>query len=137
LAYIEEKLAKYQAELAKEDQDSKQKETIEAEIKKQSARKANYESLQKKLDSSDQEQISTSDPDSRQMIIRNNITEVAYNIQSTTDAKHHIPIDFKVTNTNDSKAMGNMVRRAKTILGTSERILYGSAKGIFRGCKRE
>lgn len=120
LAYIEEKLAKYQAELAKEDQDSKQKEMIEAEIKKQSARKANYESLKEKLDSSDQEQISTSDPDSRQMITRNNITEVAYNIQSTTDAKHHIPIDFKVTNNNDSKAMGTMVRRAKSILGTNQ-----------------
>jgi hypothetical protein len=51
------------------------------------------------------------------MITRNNITEVAYNIQSTVDAKHNIPIDFKVTNQNDSKAMGEMVRRAKTILG--------------------
>ena len=50
------------------------------------------------------------------MITRNNITEVAYNIQSTVDAKHNIPIDFKVTNQNDSKAMGAMVRRAKTIL---------------------
>ncbi|SDA95235.1 hypothetical protein SAMN03080617_04026 [Algoriphagus alkaliphilus] len=69
---------------------------------------------------SDQEQLFTSDPDSRQMIIRNNITEVAYNIQSTTNAKHHIPIDFKVTNNNDSKAMGNMIQRSKSILGTNQ-----------------
>lgn len=54
------------------------------------------------------------------MIVRNNITEVAYNIQSTVDAKHNIPIDFKVTNKNDSKAMGAMIRRAKTILGKSD-----------------
>jgi radical SAM protein with 4Fe4S-binding SPASM domain len=54
------------------------------------------------------------------MIIRNNITEVAYNIQSTTDAKHYIPIDYKVTNNNDSKAMGNMLRRAKSILRTNQ-----------------
>jgi transposase len=120
LAYIEEKLAKYQAELAKEDGDEEQKTTLAAEIKKQSARKAKYEALQQQLDSSDQEQISTSDPVSRQLIIRNNITEVAYNVQSTTDAKHHLPIDFKVTNNNDSKAMGNMVRRAKDILGTNQ-----------------
>lgn len=120
LAYIEEKLAKYQAELAKEDGDEEQKTTLAAEIKKQSARKSKYQALQQQLDSSDQEQISTSDPDSRQMIIRNNITEVAYNVQSTTDAKHHIPIDFKVTHNNDSKAMGNMVRRAKAILGTNQ-----------------
>jgi len=54
------------------------------------------------------------------MITRNNITEVAYNVQSTVDAKHNIPIDFKVTNKNDSKAMGAMVRRAKTILGHTD-----------------
>lgn len=54
------------------------------------------------------------------MITPNNITEVAYNIQSTVDAKHNIPIDFKVTNKNDSKAMGEMILRAKTILGTSD-----------------
>lgn len=66
-----------------------------------------------------QVQVSTSDPDSRQPITRNNITEVAYNIQATVDAKHNIPIDFKVTNQNDSKAMGNMIRRAKTILGNT------------------
>jgi hypothetical protein len=29
---------------------------------------------------------------------------------------HDIPIDFKVTNENDSKAMGGMLRRCKTIL---------------------
>jgi hypothetical protein len=53
-------------------------------------------------------------------MIRNNITEVAYNVQTTVDSKHNIPIDYKVTNENDSKAMGNMVQRAKSILRTSE-----------------
>ncbi len=43
-------------------------------------------------------------------MIRNNITEVAYNVQTTADAKNNIPIDYKVTNQNDSKAMGNMVQ---------------------------
>ena len=42
------------------------------------------------------------------MIIRNNITEVAYNIQTTVDSQNNILIDYKVTNTNDSKAMGTM-----------------------------
>ncbi len=50
------------------------------------------------------------------MITRNNITEVAYNVQTTVDAEKNIPIDYKVTNTNDSKAMGNMLRRTKSIL---------------------
>ncbi len=50
------------------------------------------------------------------MITRNNITEVAYNLQTTVDAQNNIPIDYKVTNVNDSKAMGNMLQRAKSIL---------------------
>ena len=76
--------------------------------------------MAQELEETGDTQISTSDPDSRQMITRNNITEVAYNIQSTVDAKHNIPIDFKTTNQNDSKAMGSMARRAKTILGHSD-----------------
>lgn len=38
-------------------------------------------------------------------------------MQTVVDALHNIPIDFKVTNENDSKAMGGMLRRTKTILG--------------------
>ena len=54
------------------------------------------------------------------MITRNNITEVAYNVQTVVDAKHNLPIDYKVTNENDSKAMGAMLRRTKTILDTTD-----------------
>jgi hypothetical protein len=61
-------------------------------------------------------QISTSDPDSRQIMTRNNISEVSYTA-NYVNALHDIPIDFKVTNENDSKAMGGMLRRCKTILG--------------------
>ena len=53
-------------------------------------------------------------------MVRNNITEVAYSVQTTVDAKNCIPIDYKVTNQNDSKAMGNMVQRAKSILRNNE-----------------
>jgi hypothetical protein len=66
------------------------------------------------------------------MIVRNNITEVAYCIQSTVDADHNIPIDYLVTNNNDSKAMGQMLQRAKTILRINEFIaLYD--KGYHTG----
>lgn len=76
------------------------------EIKKQPEIKAGYADLEKKLKESCENQISLSDPESRQIMIRNNITEVTYNIQPINDAKHNIPIDYKVTNENDSKAMG-------------------------------
>ena len=70
------------------------------------------------------------------MITRNNITEVAYSVQTTVDAKDNIPIDYKVTNTTDSKAMSNMLRRAKTILRTNEfTALYD--KGYHTGSEFE
>lgn len=130
LEYIENKLQEYEKALAEGDGDNKQ--DINGEIKKQNKRKENYKNLDKELDKTGQPQISSSDPDSRQMITRNNITEVAYNIQTTIDAKNHIPIDYKVTNTNDSKAMGNMIRRAKSILRKNDfTILYD--KGYHTG----
>jgi transposase len=116
--YIENKLDEYEAALSESDGDQKQE--IKKEIDKQLSRKEKYEKLEQTLAESGQSQISTSDPESRQMITRNNITEVAYNIQTTVDAKNNLPIDYKVTNENDSKAMGKMLPRAKTILGSND-----------------
>jgi len=114
LDYIERKLIEHENALA--DSDGDNKKAIQDEIDKHNRRKGQYKNLEKKLKESGQQQISTSDPESRQMITRNNITEVAYNLQTSVDSKHNLPIDFKVTNNNDSKAMGNMLQRAKSIL---------------------
>jgi transposase len=130
VAYIDNKLDVYTRALAENDGDSRQQ--IEGEIKKQQKRKDNYRYLEKKLKESGEPQISISDTESRQIMLRNNITEVAYNVQSTVDSKNNIPIDYKVTNQNDSKAMGDMVRRAKSILRTNEfTVLYD--KGFHTG----
>ena len=120
IAYIDAKLDEYNNVLASEDGDSVASKEVKEKIIKHRNQRKKYEQMQEALKESKEVQISTSDPDSRQLITRNHITEVGYNIQSTVDAKHNIPIDYKVTNKNDSKAMGEMVRRAKTILGTSD-----------------
>jgi len=130
VAYIDNKLEVYTRALAENDGDNRQQ--IEDEINKQQKRKDNYKNLEKQLKESGEAQISISDPESRQIMLRNNITEVAYNVQSTVDSKNNIPIDYKVTNQNDSKAMGNMVQRAKSILGANEfTVLYD--KGFHTG----
>ncbi len=119
IAYLDAKLEEYCKILANEDNDTltpAEKTAIQTKIKKHKNRKAKYEQFQQQLEESGDTQVSTSDPDSRQLITRNNITEVAYNVQTTVDAEHCLTIDYKVTNVNDSKAMGNMVRRAKTVL---------------------
>ncbi|WP_346860156.1 IS1182 family transposase [uncultured Draconibacterium sp.] len=113
LEYIENKLSEYEKALAESDGD---KDEINKEIDKQNRRKKGYKKLEQQLKESGQSQISTSDPDSRHQITRNNITEVSYSAQTTVDAKNNIPIDYKITNANDKRAMGEMLRRAKTIL---------------------
>ena len=118
ITYIDNKLAEHNQQLSEADEDKKHQ--IEKEIEKQNQHKDKYNQLEKQLKESGETQVSTSDPESRQMITRNNITEVAYNVQSTSDGKHNLPVDYKMTNTNDSKAMGNMLRRAKSILRTNE-----------------
>jgi transposase len=130
VAYIDNKLEEYNRSLAENDGDNQQ--IIQDEIKKQQQRKDNYRNIENQLKESGEPQISISDPESRQIMIRNNITEVAYNVQTTVDSKNNIPIDYKVTNQNDSKAMGNMVQRAKSILRTNEfTVLYD--KGFHTG----
>jgi transposase len=116
LAYIEAKLDEYNKALAEADGDNKK--AIEEEIKKHTGRKDDYENMSRQLEQTGEPQISTSDPESRQLMTRNTISEVAYNVQTVVDAKHYLPIDYKVTNENDTRAMGGMLRRARIILGT-------------------
>jgi len=108
LAYINNKIDQYNQVLSLADGDTAK--IISQDMEDQLSRKQRYIQLQDQLIQSGMAQISTSDPDSQQLITRNNITEVAYNVQTTVDAKHNLLIDYKVTNQNDSKAMGNMVR---------------------------
>ena len=117
IAYIDNKLLEYNKVLSQEDGDELKKKEVTSKIRKHQLQKDKYQNYKEIIDTTGVTQISTSDPDSRQIMTRNNISEVAYNVQTVVDALHNIPIDFKVTNDNDSKAMGAMLRRTKTILG--------------------
>ena len=119
IAYIDARLEEYNLALAKADGDETEKKKIETKVRKHNIQKQKYIQYKNTIETTGITQISTSDPDSRQIMTRNNISEVAYTVQTTVDALHNIPIDFKVTNENDSKAMGGMLRRAKNILGNN------------------
>jgi hypothetical protein len=131
LAYIENRLDEYNQALEQADTEDSKK-PIQEQIDKQNNRKNKYQELSHQLSESGEPQVSTSDPESRQLLIRNHITEVAYNVQTTVDEKNKITLDYKVTNQNDSKALGGMLRRAKVILGhTAFTALYD--KGYHTG----
>jgi hypothetical protein len=136
LQMIDNKLGEYAAALSEADGDSEKQNEIKKQIKKQKQQKKRYQQLQQEMDTTGTEQVSTSDPDSRHLIIRGQVTEVAYNIQSTVDAKNNLPIDYLVTNQNDTKAMGNMLQRATDIVGHNKfTALYD--KGYHTGSEFE
>jgi hypothetical protein len=81
LAYIDAKLNEYSEalQIADEDLSAEQagsKTIIEIQIEKHQNRKQFYNNLTDQLEQSGEVQVSTSDPESRQFITRNNITEV-------------------------------------------------------------
>lgn len=135
LTYIENKLATYCSAL--ETADGDEKRTIETKIAKQNKHKAQYHAIGKQLKETGEKQISTSDPESRQLVIRGVITEVCYNVQSTVDEKHKLPIDYEVTNNNDKNAMTSMVKNAIEIVGNNTFDVvfdkgYYTAKEIYK-----
>ena len=97
--------------------DGDKAEEIKGKISKHKEQRIKYKALELRLKETGEKQISTSDPERRHLIIRGMITEVAYNIQSTVDAKNNLPIDYEVTNVNDKKAMTSMVEKAIEIVG--------------------
>jgi hypothetical protein len=108
------------------------KEKIREKITRLNEKKEKYKKLEQQLIETGQEQISTTDPDSRKLAVRQNILEVCYNIQTSVDDKHYLPIDFKTTNENDTHALANMSVRAKAILGNTEFIELAD-KGYHTG----
>jgi hypothetical protein len=134
LEYIDKKLEEHNAELAQTDGDKKQE--IKDQIYKRKNQRLKYETLQKELEkdkTTENPQLSTSDPDSRHQIVRGTITEVCYTAQTTVDEKHKLLIDYKITNQNDKKAMGDMLKRAKDILKPEQPITALYDKGYHTG----
>ncbi len=90
--FIEDKTAKYLSELDEVDTEERasggkddlaiKKEKIAEGLKKLKERTIKYGSLQQQLDATEDKQISTTDTDSRSILITKAIVEVAYNTQN-------------------------------------------------------
>ena len=123
LKYLDEKIAGFLQELDECDQlESHDRKPDVREIREKiaqlKARKEKYREYQRKLDQTNQKEISTTDPEARLMANNNNNVEVSYNVQTTVDAKHKLIADFKVTDKpNDQGQLAPMAWRARKILG--------------------
>jgi len=119
--YINEKIENYLQQLDEYDQlESQDRKPDAQEVQEKIAqlreRKEKYQGYQKKLEETNQNEISTTDPDSRLMTNNNNNVEVSYNVQTTVDARHKLIADFKVTcKPNDLGQLAPMALRAKRL----------------------
>ncbi len=124
--FIEDKAAKYLEELDEIDKQETasgggdllhlKKEKIAEGLAKLKERKIKDDTLQQHLDDTSDKQISTTDTDSRSIIIVKNIVEVAYNIQNAIDDKHNLIVHTQTTNTNDGKALHKAAMQTKNNL---------------------
>jgi transposase len=145
--FIEDKTAKYLAEL--DDLDKQEataggaeelqvkKEKIAQGLAKLKERTIKYDSLQQQLSNTEDKQISTTDADSRSIIIVKNIVEVAYNTQNAVDDKHNLIVHTEATNTNDGKALHKAATQAKENLQLQkeETLMVLADKGYHTGAE--
>lgn len=122
IEYIDNKVNEYMALLDQQDRsenDSKgliSKKEIDTAVKKLRERKKDYKKLSRQLIETNEEQLSTSDPDAKQMIIRGAITEVAYNLQAAVDDKNSLVVHYEASQNNDRNALHRVASAAKKIL---------------------
>ena len=119
LAYIEEKSQEYLDQLAQNDiQEKSEKMTnIQQKIERLKSNRLRYELLEDKLRLSGESQISTTDEDSRALLVQGQVVEVSYNIQAAVDEKHKLVVATHTINRNDRNALAAIAIEAKENLG--------------------
>ena len=119
LAYIEEKTQEYLDELARNDELEKSTTIthIQEKIERLKKNKLHYEVLEEKLKASGEPQISTTDEDSRALLVQGQVVEVSYNIQAAVDEKHKLVVATHTINRNDRNALSAIAMEAKENLG--------------------
>ena len=143
LAYIEEKTNEYLSQLERNDQteDLLKLTEVQKKIDRLKNNKIKYEVLQEKLEASQETQISTTDEDSRALLVQGQVVEVCYNMQAAVDQKHKLVVATHTINKNDRKALTDIALEAKSNLGV-ESLIALVDKGYHNGsqlqnCKDE
>ena len=143
--FIADKTIKYLEELDELDKQENttddglaiKKEKIAQGLAKLKERTIKYDTLQQQLNNTTDKQISTTDTDSRSIIIVKNIVEVAYNIQNAVDGKHNLIVHTQATNSNDGKALHTAALQAKqnVQLQKEDSIMLLAGKGYHTGAE--
>jgi transposase len=144
--FIKDKAEKYLQELDEFDKQEQatakdelqiKKEKIKQGLEKLKERTIKYDTLQQQLNNTTDKQISTTDADSRSILITKSIVEVAYNVQNAVDDKHNLIVQTQATNTNDGKALYQAATQAKQNLQLQkgDSIMVLADKGYHTGAE--
>lgn len=115
LEYIDNKISEYEQALDAADY-TEDREELEKKIDTQNERKEKYETLQQTLKESGEEQISTTDPDAKAVILHRGVVNVGYNIQASVDAKNKFIAEFETGDVNDTRALAPVAISTKELL---------------------
>jgi len=144
--FIDDKTTRYLQELDDLDKQENtntgddlqiKKEKISKGLAKLKERTIKYDTLQQQMDNTTDKQISSTDADSRSIIIVKNIVEVAYNTQNAVDHKHNLIVHTQSTNTNDGKALHKAAVQARQNLQLQKEdsIMVLADKGYHTGAE--
>ena len=134
LTYIDEKVNEYLQAL--DEMDRKEKPEVVKDIKEKIRRlknnKIKYEALGDLMEDSGDPQISTTDPDSRALLVQGQVVEVCYNTQAAVDSQHKLVVATHTINRNDRNALSDIATEAKKNLGAADLTILAD-KGYHNG----
>jgi len=137
--YISKKTEEYLQQLDANDKAEKHSDELEIKrtailekLKSLKNRELKYDHLESQIRQSDETQVSTTDGESRALLINHNQIEVSYNVQTVSDEKHSLVAHFEVTSENDTKALFKTTNDAKQEL-EKETITVIADKGYSTG----
>jgi radical SAM protein with 4Fe4S-binding SPASM domain len=125
----------YLVELDKNDAAEKSTDKIKEvklKIDRLKKHKIKYEVLQHDLEKSGETQISTTDADSKALLVYGQVVEVSYNVQTSTDEKNKLIAAYQTTNKNDRNALSKIAKEAKVSLDVNS-LLTINDKGYYNG----
>jgi transposase len=128
-----EEADKAEANMAKQSKlPHPKKEDIQKKLQQLKERKIYYDALRQKVALSEDGQVSTTDTDSRSIIVQKTNAEVSYNIQTATDDKHCLVVHVDAINTNDANALATIAKAAQAVLNKEDLIVLAD-KGYHNG----
>jgi radical SAM protein with 4Fe4S-binding SPASM domain len=135
LSYIDQKTEEYLRQLDQADSLELSEQSIQLiqdKLRYFQDNKINYGILQEQLTQSGETQISTTDPDSKALLVQGQVVEVSYNVQAAVDDRHNLVVATHVINRNDRNALHDIALEAKEGLDT-EGLTVLADKGYHNG----